>query len=87
MRWLFRTPVFGDPDVCVVQLRHTCSEECYSHDQWEVADTSMEKAAFAGLDSEPPALVLTTPGAVWSCSLCVRWNGRADQVEAHLSDK
>ncbi|KAI0730868.1 hypothetical protein C8Q76DRAFT_716480 [Earliella scabrosa] len=68
-------------------LRHTCSEERYSHDQWEVADTSMEKAAFAGLDSEPPALVLTTPGAVWSCSLCVRWNGRADQVEAHLSDK
>ena len=49
MRWLFRTPVlFGDPDVSVVQLRHMCSEECYSHDQWEVADTSMEKAAFAG---------------------------------------
>ncbi len=54
----------------------------YSTDMWELADTSAT--------CEPEgALSLTTPGAVWACSLCVQWDDRGDsiKVQVHLMKK
>ncbi|KAI0753847.1 hypothetical protein C8Q74DRAFT_1393285, partial [Fomes fomentarius] len=54
------------------------SSRCYP--LWELADTSV-----AG---EPEgALSLMTPGTVWACSLCMRWDGRGDRMKIHLMEK
>ncbi|KAI0753863.1 hypothetical protein C8Q74DRAFT_1307684 [Fomes fomentarius] len=54
------------------------SSRCYP--LWELADTSV-----AG---EPEgALSLMTPGTVWACSLCMRWDVRGDRMKTHLMEK
>ncbi len=49
-------------------------------DLWEVADTPAA--------CEPDgALSLTSPGAVWACSLCVQRDVRGDRIKVHLMEQ
>ncbi|KAI0753865.1 hypothetical protein C8Q74DRAFT_1373784 [Fomes fomentarius] len=56
-----------------LELRHPT-------DIWELADPS------AACEPEG-ALLLTTPGAVWACSLCVQRDARGDRIKVHLMEK
>ncbi|KAI0794317.1 hypothetical protein C8Q74DRAFT_569448 [Fomes fomentarius] len=67
-------------------LHHSWARFRDIHDEWRLADSTIDEA----VDNAEGVHTLQTPGAVWACSLCVRWeNDRYGYggVQEHLHQK